>query len=79
MESDHRPLRVNGQHDWQITLCFHYKALGHFACACPNLSASSGADMDFNRRHSMKSRNRHDSVNDKQRAHIDLHDKAEST
>ena len=72
MESDYRPLRVNGQHGWQRTLCFHYKAHGHFACECPNLSAPSGADMDFNRRHSMKSRNRHVSVNDKQKAGIDL-------
>ena len=72
MESDYRPLRVNGQHGWRITLCFHYKAHGHFACECPNLSAPCGADMDFNRRHSMKSRNRHGSVNDKQRAGIYL-------
>ena len=72
MESDYRPLRVDGQHSWRRTLCFHYKAHGHFACECPNLSAPSGADMDFNRRHSIKSRNRHGSVNDKQRAGIDL-------
>ena len=72
MESDYRPLRVNGQHGWRRTLCFHYKARGHFACECPNLSAPSGADMDFNRRLSMKSRNRHGSVNDKQRTGIDL-------
>ena len=72
MESDNRPLRVNGQHGWRRTLCIHYKAHGHFACECPNLSAPSGADMDFNRRQSMKSRNRHGSVNDKQRAGIDL-------
>ena len=44
MESDYRPLRVNGQHGWRRTLCFHYKAHGHFACECPNLSAPSGAD-----------------------------------
>ena len=72
MESDYRPLRVNGQHGWQKTVCFHFKAHGHFSCECPNLSAPSGADMNFNRRHSMKSRNRHGSVNDKQRAGIDL-------
>ena len=72
MESNYRQLRVNGQHGWRRTLCFHYKAHGHFACECPNLPARSGADMDFNRRHSMKSRNRHGSVNDKQRAGIDL-------
>ena len=74
MESDYRPLRVNGQHGWRRTLCFHYKAHGHFACECPNLSAPSGADtcMDFNGWHSMKSRNRHGPVNDKQWAGIDL-------
>ena len=70
MESDYRPLRVNDQHSWQKTLCFHYKAPGHFACECPKLSAQSRADMDINRRHSMK--NRHDSVNDKQMAGIDF-------
>ena len=72
MESDYRPLRVNGQDGWRRTLCFHYKAHGHFACECPNLSAPSGPHMHFNRRLSMKSRNRHCSVNDKQRAGIDL-------
>ena len=51
---------------------FSLQTHGHFACGCPNLSAPSGADMDFNRRHSMKSRNRHGSVNDKQRTGIDL-------
>ena len=72
MGLDYRPLRVNCQHGWWRTLCFHYKAHGHFACECPNLSAPSGADMDFNRRYSMKSWNRHGFVNDKQRAGIDL-------
>ena len=72
MELDYRPLRVNGQHGWWRTLCFHYKSHGYFACECPNLSAPSGADMDFNRRHSMKSQNRHGYVNDNQRAGIDL-------
>ena len=72
MELDYRPLRVNGQHGWRRTLCFHYKAHCQFACECPNPSAPSGADMNFNRRHSMKSRNLHGSVNDKQRAGIDL-------
>ena len=72
MESDYRPQRVSDQHGWQRTLCFHNKAHGQFPCECLNLSAPSGADMDFNRRHSMKSRNQHGSVNDKQRAGIDL-------
>ena len=72
MESDYRPLRVNGRHGWGRTLCFHCKAHGQFACECPNLSAPSGADMDFNKRHSMRSRNRHGSVNAKQMAGIDL-------
>ena len=49
-----------------------YTAPGHFACECPNLSAQSRSDMDLNKRHSMKTRNRHDSVNDKQMAGIDL-------
>ena len=81
MESDHRPLRVNGQHGWRKTLCFHYKAHGHFACEYPNRSAPSGADMDFNRRHSMTSRNRHGSVNDKAKGWHwpELNDKVEST
>ena len=39
MESNYRPLRVNGQHCWRRTLSFHYKAHGPFACECPNLSA----------------------------------------
>ena len=72
MESDCRPLRVSGQHGWQKTLCFHYIAPGHFACEFPNLSAQSRADTDLNWRHSMKSRNRQGSVNDKQMAGIDL-------
>ena len=75
MESDYRPLRVNGQHGWRRTLCFHYKAHCHFACECPNLSVldtPSSADMNLNWRHSMKSRNRQGSVNDKQMAVIDL-------
>ena len=70
MESDYRPQRVSDQHGWQRTLCFHNKARGQF----PNLSAPSRADMDLKhvkRRHSMKTRNRHDSVNDKQMASID--------
>ena len=72
MESDCIPQRFSGQHGWQKTLCFHYKALGHFACECPNLSAQSRADTDLNWRHSMKSRNRQGSVNDKQMSGIDL-------
>ena len=48
IESDNRPLRVSDQHGWQSTLLcfFHYKAPGHFACECPNLSAPSRVDMD---------------------------------
>ena len=72
MESDYRPQRVSDQHGWQRTLCFHNKARGQFPCECPNLSAPSRADMDLKWRHSMKTRNRHDSVNDKQMASIDL-------
>ena len=72
MESDYRPLMVNGQHCWRRTLYFHYKAHGHFACECLNRSAPYGANMDFNRWHSMQSRNRHGSENDKQRASIGL-------
>ena len=55
MESDYRPLRVSDVHDWQRTLCFHYKAPGHFAWKCPNLSEPSRADMDLNW-HSIKTR-----------------------
>ena len=72
MESDYRPQRVSDQHGWQITLCFHNKARGQFPCECPNLSAPSRADMDLKWRHSMKTRNWHDSVNGKQMASIDL-------
>ena len=60
MESDYRPLRVNGQHGWRRTLCFHYKAHGHFAYECPNLSAPSRADIDLN----WIKRNLRDFVND---------------
>ena len=72
LESDYRPQRVSDQRCWQRTLCFHNKARGQFPCECPNLSAPSRADMALKWRHSMKTRNRHDSVNDKQRAGIDL-------
>ena len=72
MELDYRPQRVSDQHGWQRTLCFHNKACGQFPCECPNLSAPSRADMDLKWRHSMKSRNRQGSVNDKQMAGIDL-------
>ena len=75
MESDYRPQRVSDQHGWQRTLCFHCKAPGHFACECPNLSVldtPSSADMNLNWWHSMKSRNRQGSVNDKQMAVIGL-------
>ena len=74
MESDYRPQRVSDQHGWQITLYFHNKARGQFPCECPNLSAPSRADVDLKWQHSMKTRNRnrHDSVNDKQMASIDL-------
>ena len=47
IESDYRPQRVNGQRGWQKTLCFRYKAPGHFVCECPNLSAPSRDDMDL--------------------------------
>ena len=40
MESDYRPLRINDQHGWRTTLCFHYKAPGHVACELPKLSAA---------------------------------------
>ena len=66
MESDYRPLRINDQHGWRRTLCFHYKAPGRVACEFPKLSAPGRVDVDLNWR------NRHDSVNDKQRAGIDL-------
>ena len=65
MESDYRPQRVSDQHVWQRTLCFHNKARGQCPCECPNLSAPSRADMDLKWRQSMKTRNRHDYVNDK--------------
>ena len=70
MESDFESLKVSEQHGWQRTLCFHYNAPGNFARECHNLPVPSRSDKDLNWWHSMKTRNRHDSVNDKQRAGI---------
>ena len=65
VESGYRPRRL-------VSMIGRELCVWSFACECPDLSAPSRANIDLNWWHSVKSWNRHGSVNDRQRAGIDL-------